>query len=76
MKNRLIQIRIKESQEGKLHEIQQHLKIKDNSEVIRACIDISYCFLFEKERYLIDFYDIKRSLLYKWIKEGENNVKS
>lgn len=75
MKNHLIHTRIKESQQGKLNEIKEHLKTKDDSETIRASIDIAYSFLFEKEQYLIDFYNIKKSLLYKWIMEENKNVK-
>ena len=69
MKTKLIQIRIKESQLGKLNEIQAKLETLNTSETIRACINIAYEILFEKEKYLINFYDIKHSLLLKWLKD-------
>lgn len=72
MKHPIVQVRVKESQESKLNEIREKLKLKDNSEALRKCIDITYGQLFEDGTYLINFYDLKKSKLYKMKVQREN----
>lgn len=72
MKSSVLHARIKECQRSKLNELQAELKTEDDSQTIRACIDIAYNVVAEHEKYLINFYNIKKSRLYKWVKEQED----
>lgn len=73
-KHTVVQARINNCQYSKLKSLQDKLKTRDSSETMRAIIDISYSILFEKkDKYLINFYNIKDSLLYQWIKGEEKN---
>ena len=72
MSQETINLRVKESQLGKLNEIQAVINTTNHSETIRACIDIAYNATCEDAKYLINFWNIKRSRLLTWLQKQEN----
>lgn len=77
MKEKTIHTRLDEIQLSKINAIAKRFKLKNESEAMRASINVAYNCIFENEEYLIDFYNIRGSLLWKWLnkKETNNNVK-
>lgn len=71
-KQLVIQTRVGENHKAKLNEIKKHFNAKDNSEAVRRCIDLVHSTISEEEKYLINFYNIDKSKLYKLLMKDKN----
>ena len=71
----MIHARLNQLAEKRLKELEDKLSVNE-SEAIRISISIAHGAIFEKDKYLVNFYDLRESKLHEWLTEQDNKTRS